>query len=466
MSANAPAQQTPNKERERLASRLGFLLLSAGCAIGLGNIWRFPFITGQYGGAVFLLAYLFFLIAVGLPIIIMEFSVGRASRKNMGLAFHELTPKKPFWHKFGCFGYLGSLCILMFYIPVSSWLVSYCYHSGTGELVQKNPKQIGEFFGALLQNPIEIFTWSFLLILVASLVCVLGVRGGVERVVKFLMLALLFLLLILAASALSLPGAKEGLAFYLSPDFARAQEAGILNLLSEAMNQAFFTLSIGIGAMLIFGSYLNKTHSLTTEAIYILTLDTFVALVAGFIIFPACFTYGVSPDSGPSLIFITLPNVFNEMSYPHIWATLFFTFMSFAALTTIIALFENLISYSCDVWGLTRTHATIMNFIIMCLVILPCILGFNVWSFIQPFGAGSTILDLEDFIVSNNMLPIGSFIFLLYCTSRYGWGFDKFVKEADMGDGLKFPRLAQKYLTYVLPVIIAFLFFHGYSRFF
>lgn len=462
------ATQTQKKQtpRERLGSRLGFILLSAGCAIGLGNIWRFPFITGQYGGAIFLIAYFFFLLAVGLPIIIMEFSVGRAARKNMGLAFHELTPQKPFWQKFGCFGYFGSLCILMFYIPVSSWLVSYCFHSATGELINKTPAQVGDFFGSLLQNPTEMFLWSSFIITIASIICACGVRGGVERVVKFLMLALLVLLFLLAGSSLSLPGAAQGLAFYLLPDFARAQEAGILNLLTEAMNQAFFTLSIGIGAMLIFGSYLDKNRTLTGEAIFILGLDTFVALVAGLIIFPACFTYGVAPNAGPSLIFITLPNVFNEMSYSIIWATLFFTFMSFAALTTIIALFENIISYCCDVWGWTRKHATFMNFIFMNVLILPCILGFNVWSFIQPFGAGSTILDFEDFIVSNNMLPIGSFIFLLYCTSRYGWGFDKFKREADIGKGIKFPRITQKYLTYVLPIIIVFLFIQGYARFF
>ena len=452
--------------REQLGTRLGFLLLSAGCAIGLGNIWRFPYIAGQYGGAVFLASYFFFLIAVGLPIIVMEFSMGRASRKNMGLTFRNLEPKKAFWHKFGWFSYVGSTVLMMFYIPVASWLVAYCYHTASGTLSPLTPDEIGGFFGNMLAEPLPMFAWSAFVIVLGFGVCSLGVRQGVERIVKYLMIGLLVLLVILAINSLTLAGAKEGMEFYLAPDWEKAKAAGIWNLLNAAMNQAFFTLSVGIGAMLIFGSYLNKNRSLGGEASYILALDTFVAIMAGIIIFPACFTYGVEPNAGPALIFITLPNVFNEMSGGHVWGFLFFVFMACAALTTVIAVFENIISYCIDVWGWSRKKAVLVNFFLMLIFVLPCILGFNVLSFIEPFGPGSNILDLEDFIVSSNLLPIGSFIILLFCTSRYGWGYDKFLEEANTGAGMRFPRYLRIYLTYILPVIMILVFAQGYVKFF
>ena len=452
--------------REQLASRLGFLLLSAGCAIGLGNIWRFPYVAGQYGGAIFLASYFFFLVAVGLPIIIMEFSMGRASRKNMGHAFHTLEPKGSLWHRFGWFSYVGSTMLMMFYIPVASWLVAYCYHSAVGTLSLMNPDQVAGFFGNMLSEPLPMFAWSVFVIFLGFAACSLGVQKGVERIVKYLMIGLLALLVILAINSLTLPGAKEGMEFYLAPDWERAKAAGFLNLINDAMNQAFFTLSVGIGAMLIFGSYLNKNRSLAGEASYIVALDTFVAIMAGVIIFPACFTYGIAPNAGPALIFITLPNVFNEMAGGHIWGLLFFIFMACAALTTVIAVFENIISYFLDVWGWSRKKAVAVNFVLMMILTLPCILGFNVLSFIQPFGPGSNILDLEDFIVSNNLLPIGSFIILIFCTSRYGWGYDKFMGEANTGSGMKFPRYLRIYLTYILPAIMLFVFAQGYMKFF
>jgi len=460
------ASQDSQEPREQLGSRLGFLLLSAGCAIGLGNIWRFPYIAGQYGGAIFLAAYFFFLIAVGLPIIIMEFSMGRASRKNMGYAFHNLEPKGTLWHKFGWLSYAGSTLLMMFYVPVASWLVAYCYYTATGTLEAMTPDQVGGFFGDMLSKPLPMFAWSIFVIIIGFGVCSFGVRKGVERIVKYLMIGLLALLVILAINSLTLPGAKEGMEFYLAPDWERVKAAGRLNLLNAAMNQAFFTLSIGIGSMLIFGSYLNKKRSLGGEATYIVALDTFVALMAGVIIFPACFTYGIEPNAGPALIFITLPNVFNGMAGGYIWGLLFFIFMACAALTTVIAVFENIISYFMDVRGWSRKKAVIVNFVFMLILVLPCILGFNVWADFQPLGEGTNVLDLEDFIVSNNLLPLGSFVILLFCTSRYGWGYKKFMEEANTGTGMKFPQFLRIYLTYILPVIIVFVFAQGYMKFF
>lgn len=451
--------------REELATRLGFLLLSAGCAIGLGNVWRFPYIVGLYGGAIFLAVYFFFLIAVGLPIIVMEFSVGRASRKNMGNALHMLEPVGTKWHKIGCFSLIGSTILMMFYVPVSSWLVAYCYHTATGALTLP-PQEVGNFFGSMLSQPVPMILWSLLVIAIGLGVCALGVQKGVERFVKLLMLGLLVLLIVLAINSLTLSGAKEGMTFYLAPNWEKVQEAGFWKMVNDAMNQAFFTLSVGIGAMLIFGSYLNKNNTLGGEASYIVCLDTFVAIMAGVIIFPACFTYGIEPNAGPSLIFITLPNVFNEMRGGAFWGTLFFIFMSAAALTTVIAVFENIISYFMDVYEWSRKKATIVTGISITILMLPCIFGFNIWSHIQPLGEGTNILDLEDFIISNNLLPIGSFLILLFCTSRYGWGYDKFLKEANTGEGIKFPRYLRFYLSYILPVIMAFVFIQGYMKFF
>ncbi len=458
--------QRMNTSREQLASRLGFLLLSAGCAIGLGNVWRFPFIAGQYGGAVFLAAYFFFLFAVGLPILIMEFSMGRAAQKSWGRAFNTLEKPGSCWNKLGIIGGLGPFILMMFYIPVASWLVAYCYHTASGALAPLDPKQVGEFFSTMLSEPWPMYGWSMLVIVLGIGSCMLGLQKGVERIVKFLMLGLLALLLILAFHSLTLSGASEGLSFYLAPDFARAQKAGLLNLLNDAMNQAFFTISVGIGSMMIFGSYLSKERSLTSEATYIIGLDTFVALMAGIIIFPACFTFGVEPNAGPALIFITLPNIFNSMGGGNFWGLLFFIFMACAALTTVIAVFEAIIAYLMDVHNMTRTKANIVTFVAISLGVLPCILGFNLWAHIQPLGKGSSILDLEDFIISQNLLPLGSLAVLIFCTSRYGWGFDNFSKEADAGEGRKFPAAMRLYLAYVLPLIILFVFAQGYIKLF
>lgn len=447
--------------RERLGSRLGFLLLSAGCAIGLGNVWRFPWITGQYGGAWFVLIYLFFLFVIGLPVLVMEFSMGRASRRNMGRAFHVLKPDGKGWHGFGLLSLVGSYVLMMLYIPVAGWMVSYCWYTASGQTALP-ADQVGAFFGTMLGNPWAMTGWAALVLIIALTVCWFGVRAGVERVVKRMMVGLLVIMLILAVRSMTLDGANEGLAFYLAPDLERLKNAGIFNVISAAMNQAFFTLSLGIGAMMIFGSYLNNNHSLTGESICIMGLDTFVALTSGLIIFPACFAYGVQPDSGPSLIFVTLPNIFNQMAWGQLWGSLFFIFMSCAALTTVIAVVENIVSYSMDVRGWERRPAIVIHGVLLCILMIPCILGFNVWSGFTPFGPGSCVLDLEDFVISTNILPLGSLIMLIFCTSRYGWGWDNFIAETDKGAGVHFPKWCRFYLTWILPFIILILLIHGY----
>ena len=453
------------QSRDQLATRLGFLLLSAGCAIGLGNVWRFPYIVGKYGGLLFLVAYFFFLLAVSLPIMVMEFSAGRASQKTMARCYHELSPNKT-WRMFSWFGYAGPVILMMFYIPLAGWLLSYCYNIAMGTLAPLTPQEVGSYFGAMLQEPLPMYFWAVIVTVISYIICALGVQKGIERYVKLMMLGLLFLIIVLAGHSLTLSGVKEGLAFYLAPDFSKIQEAGFFNMLNDAMNQAFFTLSVGMGGMMIFGSYLNKDKSLTGEALCIGALDTFVAFMAGIIIFPACFTFGVEPNAGPSLIFITLPNVFNEMNGGEFWGTLFFIFMAFAALTTVIGVMESIIAYSMDALHWSRKKSININFGMMIFLILPCILGFNVWSFIAPFGEGTVVLDLLDFIVSNNILPLGGLILLLFCTRSSGWGFDKFVEEADTGTGVKFPKAIRFYLTYILPFIIGIIILQGYSRFF
>lgn len=456
MSSQAP--------RELLSSRLGFLLISAGCAIGLGNVWRFPFITGQYGGAIFVAFYVFFLLCVGLPILVMEFSVGRAARQNMGLAFRTLEPRGTKWHLVGPFSLIGSYFLMMFYAPVAGWMLAYFYYTASGAMTGLNPEQIGAVFGGLLASPTSMFMWTVLTLAIGFGVCAMGVRGGVERVVKYMMLGLFFILIALAYNSLSLPGAEAGLAFYLAPNWDNVMKTGFWPMLNAAMGQAFFTLSIGIGSMTIFGSYLNRDRTLTGEAGMIMGLDTVVALLSGLIIFPACSAFGVSADAGPSLIFITLPNVFNNMSAGQLWGALFFIFMACAALSTVIAVLENVVSYSIDVWGWTRKKAVCVNGVVLLMLTLPCILGFNLLSNITPFGAGSTVLDLEDFIVSNNLLPLGSLVFLLFCCKKNGWGWDNFIKEADSGQGPKFPAWLRPYLTYVLPFIVLFVLLQGYLQ--
>ena len=450
-------------QREQLASRLGFVLLSAGCAIGLGNVWRFPYITGKYGGAVFLVVYLLFLLFVGLPVLIMEFSVGRASRRNMAHALEKLEPKGTWWHKFGIMSPIGNYILMMFYIPIAGWMLCYCWFMINGTL-DVPTEQVPAVFGNMLGSPWTMLFWTVVVSASCFAICGQGLQKGVERVVKIMMLGLLFIMVGLAFHSCFLEGGSKGMEFYLKPDFGRAVESGFMALVNDAMNQAFFTLSVGMGSMCIFGSYLKKDRSLTQESVIIVALDTFVALTAGLIIFPACFAFNVTPDAGPGLIFVTLPNIFNNMAMGRFWGFLFFVFMSSAALTTVIAVLENIIAFFMDGYGWSRKKSTIINFVVLTLLTLPCILGFNVWSGFEPFGKGSCVLDLEDFIISNNILPLGSFLFMLFCCHRYGWGWDNFVAEADDGRGMKFPKFLRFYLTWVLPVIFLFIFAQGYIQ--
>ncbi|MGE0074358.1 MAG: sodium-dependent transporter [Sphaerochaetaceae bacterium] len=453
------------QERERLGSRLGFIFLSAGCAIGLGNVWRFPFITGQYGGAAFVLLYILFLLIFGLPIMVMEFSIGRASQQNIGMAMKTLEPKGSKWHIYGPIAIGGNYVLMMFYTTVSGWLFAYFAAMAKGDLVGLDPAGVGAYFGGMLGNPMTMTFWMVLATLLGLGIVAIGLQKGVEKITKYMMGSLLAVMLVLVAKSVSLPGAGEGLKFYLLPDFGRLHDAGLWNAIYAAMGQAFFTLSIGIGSMAIFGSYIGKERTLTGESINIVALDTFVALMSGLIIFPASFAFNVSPDAGPSLIFITLPNIFNAMQGGRLWGTLFFVFMSFAALSTLVAVFENIVSYWID-RGWSRKKAVAVNIVAIILLSLPCVLGFNVLSGFQPLGPGSGVLDLEDFIVSSTLLPLGSLVFLLFCCSKRGWGWKNFIAEADAGKGMKFPAWAKSYVTYILPVLVIFVFIMGYWNIF
>ncbi|MBE6964522.1 MAG: sodium-dependent transporter [Ruminococcaceae bacterium] len=455
------------KEREKFSSRLGFILISAGCAIGLGNVWRFPYITGQYGGAAFVLIYLLFLVILGLPIMAMEFSVGRASRKSAARSFHELEPAGTKWHWFSYLAVAGNYLLMMFYTVIAGWMIAYFVKMLRGEFVGQDPAAVEQIFGTMTSQPITMIFWMIVAIAIGFGVCGLGLQKGVEKITKWMMSSLFVIMLILVIRAVTLPGASEGLKFYLMPDFGKMAEAGIINVVAAAMGQAFFTLSIGIGSMAIFGSYIDKNRSLMGESVSILTLDTSVALLSGLIIFPACFSFGVNPESGPNLVFITLPNIFNAMVGGRIWGILFFVFMSFAALSTVIAVFENIISFGMDLWGWSRKKAVIVNIVLITVLSIPCALGFNLWSGFQPLGAGSNIMDIEDFIVSNNLLPLGSLVYLFFCVTRYGWGWDNFMNEVNAGQGMKFPRWIRFYVTFVLPLIVLFIFVQGYvSKFF
>lgn len=454
-------------EREKFSSRLGFILISAGCAIGLGNIWRFPYIVGQYGGAAFVLIYLAFLLILGLPIMVMEFSVGRASRQSVATAFKTLEPKGTKWHWFGYIAIIGNYLLMMFYTTIGGWMLAYVFKMIAGQFVGLSPDGVSNVFSSMLQQPWHMTFWMLVVTIGGFTVCSLGLQNGVEKITKVMMLCLLFLIVVLCIRSVTLPGAKEGLKFYLIPDFSKITEHGIANTIFAAMGQAFFTLSIGMGSMAIFGSYIDKKRSLTGEAISISVLDTFVAILAGLIIFPACFAFGVKPGEGPSLVFVTLPNIFNQMPGGQFWGALFFVFLSFAALSTIIAVFENIVSCSIDLWKLSRRKAVILNLFLVILLSLPCVLGFNVLSGFQPLGPGSTIQDLEDFIISNNVLPLGSLVFLMFCTVKRGWGWKNFINEADSGDGLKFPAWTRLYIKYVLPLIVLVIFVLGYyNKFF
>lgn len=450
--------------RERFSSRLGFILISAGCAVGLGNVWRFPYITGQYGGAAFVLVYLIFLVLLGLPIMVMEFAVGRASQKSAARSFHVLEPAGTKWHLQGYACMAGNYLLMMFYTTVGGWMAAYIFKTLTGEFKGLDSDGVAAVFNDMLARPGYMTFWMVLVVLLSFFICSLGLQKGVERITKAMMSCLFLILLILCIRSVTLPGASEGLRFYLIPDFTRFTENGIGNTIFAAMGQAFFTLSLGIGAMAIFGSYIGKDRSLTGETINICLLDTLVAFLAGLIIFPSCFAFGVDPGQGPGLVFITLPNIFNQMVGGRIFGVLFFVFMTFAAQSTIIAVFENIISFSMDLFGTSRKKTVLINGIAIILLSLPCVFGFNIWSGFQPMGAGSTIQDLEDFIVSNNLLPLGSMVYLLFCTSRYGWGWKNFLAEADTGKGVKFPAWARVYVSYILPLIVLFIFIMGYYQ--
>ena len=452
------------EKREKFSSRLGFILISAGCAVGLGNVWRFPYITGKYGGAAFVLIYLVFLVILGLPIMVMEFSVGRARQKSAARSFHVLEPKGSKWHFMAILAIAGNYLLMMFYTTVGGWMLAYVIKMIRGEFTGLTPDEVGGVFNGMLGQPGSMTFWMIVTVIIGFLVCSLGLQKGVERVTKFMMASLFVILIILCIRSVTLPGAAEGVRFYLIPDFHKITEYGLFEVVFAAMGQAFFTLSLGIGAMAIFGSYIAKEHTLTGESIRICTLDTIVALLAGLIIFPACFAFQVNPGEGPGLVFVTLPNIFNQMAGGRIFGTLFFIFMSFAALSTIIAVFENILSFSIDLFGWTRKKAVAVNFVAILLLSLPCVFGFNIWSAIAPLGAGSTIQDLEDFIVSNNLLPLGSLGYLLFCTSRYGWGWKSFIKEADSGKGVKFPQWSRIYVSFILPAIVLFIFIMGYVQ--
>jgi len=408
------------------------------------------------------LFYILFLVILGLPVMVMELSIGRASKQNIGLSFRTLEPKGKKWHLFGPVAILGNYVLMFFYTTISGWLLAYFFHMVKGDFVGLNTAGVGAFFGNMLENPLMMMFWMILATVLAFIPVGRGLQNGVEKITKFMMMGLLGLIVILAVNSITLKGGSEGLKFYLLPDFARMKEIGTFEAIYAAMGQAFFTLSLGIGSISIFGSYIDKKYSLTGEAVRIIGLDTFIALASGLIIFPAAFAFGVQPDAGPSLLFITLPNIFNQMGGGRIWGTLFFLFMSFAALSTLIAVFENIVSYWIDAHQVSRKKATIINCIVIIVLSLPCLLGFNVLSNIQPLGPGTGILDLEDFIVSSTLLPFGSLFITLFCTSRYGWGWDNFIKEADTGKGLKFPKVLKYYFKWILPTIVLVLFLKGY----
>lgn len=447
--------------REKLSSRLGFILLSAGCAIGLGNIWRFPYMVGKYGGGAFVLVYLFFLIILGLPIIVMEYSVGRGSQKSVAKSFHVLEKTGQKWHLFSYVAMAGNYLLVMFYTTIAGWMLAYLVKMINGDFVGMNPTEVGNVFTSLQANPQASVFWMVLIVVIGCGICAVGLQKGVEKITKVMMGLLLGVMLLLVFKSLSLDGAMKGVEFYLVPDFSVLMENGIFNAIYGAMGQAFFTLSIGMGGMAIFGSYIGKEHSLTGEGLRVLALDTFVATMAGLIIFPACMSFGVDAGSGPGLVFVTLPNIFNAMGNGQVWGTLFFVFMNFAALSTIIAVFENIVSFSMDLFNWSRRNSVILNFIIIVLGSIPCAIGFSVLSGFQPLGAGSAVLDLLDFLVSNVIMPLGSLVFLFFCTRKIGWGWKNFIDEANAGSGVGFPKQARFYVSWILPLVVIFIFIFG-----
>ncbi len=442
------------KERERLGSRLGFILISAGCAIGIGNVWKFPYMAGQGGGGAFVLFYLLFLLILGLPIMTMEFAVGRASQKSPVKAYYALEKPGQKWHIHGYITLIGCYLLMMFYTTVAGWMLHYFYLTATGKFTGLDSDAVASQFNTMLSQPQVMGFWMVIIVIAGILVCSIGLQNGLEKVTKVMMISLLFIMVILAINSFFMDGAKEGLSFYLIPDFERMKEIGIIKTITGAMNQAFFTLSLGIGAMSIFGSYIGKERSLLGESLNIALLDTFVAITSGLIIFPACFTFHVDQTSGPGLIFITLPNIFNHIPMGKLWGSLFFIFMSFAAFSTILAVFENIISCGMELTGWSRKKSSFINAIAIILLSVPCVLGYNLWSSDIFAVFGGAVLDFEDFLVSNLFLPLGSLVYLLFCTSRYGWGWKNFTTEANTGKGLKIQNWMRGYISYILPLIV------------
>ena len=452
------------EQREQLGSRLGFILLSAGCAIGIGNVWKFPYMVGQYGGGAFVLIYLFFLVILGIPVMTMEFAMGRAGQRSPARLYQQLEPKGSKWHLHGYVAMAGNYILMMFYTSVAGWMLDYFVRTAGGQFVGADTDGVAAQFSQMLGDPLRMTLFMGIIVVLGFLVCSFSLQKGLERFTKWMMVALLVIMVVLAINSVCTAGGSQGLRFYLVPDLARMKKVGIGNVVAGAMNQAFFTLSLGIGAMAIFGSYIGKERALMGESARVAALDTLVALCSGLIIFPACFAYGVQPDSGPSLIFITLPNIFNHMPLGRVWGSLFFVFMSFAAFSTVLGVFENIVSCTMDLSGWSRKKACLFNGILMLLLSMPCVLGFNVLSKFQPLGPGTGVLDLEDFVVSNLLLPLGSLIFIFFCTSRYGWGWKDFTKEANTGKGLKVQRWMRGYMCYVLPVLVAVILVLGLIR--
>lgn len=452
--------------REQFSSRLGFLLIAAGCSIGLGNVWRFPYITGEYGGAIFLVIYLFFLFLVGVPILTIELAVGRASRRSLGKSFEEISPNTK-WNLNKFLMISGNYVLMAFYSLVTGWMFYYMIKVGSGAYTGVISRdEAGGLFGSMLADPASQFICTLIVVVGSFAVCACGLQKGVERITKPMMILLFVLLIFMAARSFILPGAKEGISYYLMPNFDNLKEHGVLNTLSAAMAQSFFTLGLGVGSIQIFGSYMNREHTLFSEGMTLTILNTVVAVLSGFIIFPACFSYGVQPDSGPGLVFISLVSVFSNMAYGQVWGAVFFLFMLFASVSTLIAVFENIIAICMEIFDISRVKSVVYNCIVIILLGIPCLLGYNLWSDIQPLGAGSTILDTYDFVLSKNILPYGTLCYILYVVLKRGWGFDNYLKEANTGIGIKIPLWALNYYKFVLPVVIVVLFLQGYVEIF
>ena len=449
-------------KRETFGSRLGFILVSAGCAVGIGNVWKFPYMCGQFGGAAFILIYLVFLLIMGIPVMVCEFGVGRASRHSVAAAYETLEPQGTKWHITKWIGIIGCYFLMMFYTTVGGWMLYYCVRSFSGDFVGADMETVSAGFSDMLGNMPLMTFWTILICIIGFGVCAFGIQKGIEKVSKFMMTALLLIMIVLAIHSVMMKGAGAGIRFYLIPDFRQMAEIGIGNVIFGAMSQAFFTLSIGIGALLIFGSYMEKDQRLFGEAVNITVLDTVVALMAGFIIIPACFAYGIEPGAGPSLIFITIPNIFAQVAGGRVWGGLFFLFLSFAAFTTLVAVFENIISFDIDLFGWSRKKSTLVSLILIIILSMPCVMGFNVLAGFTPLGEGSTIMDLEDFIVSNNLLPLGSLGYVLFCTKKNGWGWNHFLEEINQGEGWKFPSGIKGYMSYGLPLLIIIIYLKGY----